>query len=404
MITKDTINPFGPGRGEIPPYFSGREMEQHHLRALINELKQQVSPSKDTILNAPRGYGKTALLNWLIETVRTEEKDNIDIIKISPTETGIHETEIHTEADLINRVALPDWIERLQEKTGLDISFELRGLQTKEDTKSKKRRQISPHLLSEELMRRCSQKPTILIVDQAHTLNPRIGAKLLNTSQKIKNEVPFELIMAGNPGLLNHLKKIDATFWERNDILMPGLLSYKEAYKALAEPMETLQVTGGQKILEELAQDSQGYPLFTQLYGAQLFKRLQLKETGHIDNKIAKQALKDIRVRQENFYENRYEGLDELELIEIATTLAEHYETQQVVSENEIREILNSVTLPERYTTESAQQELLNEGYIWRADPSDQKVFHPGIPSVMKYIRNRARSYFLSEKIFYFRF
>lgn len=398
MITKDTINPFGPGRGELPPYFSGRETEQHHLRTLINELKQQVSPSKDTILSAPRGYGKTALLNWLIEKVRTEEKDNIDIIEITPDN-------IQTEADLINRVALPDWIERLQEKTGLDISFDgYRGLQIKEDTKSKKQRQVSPHLLTEELMRRCSRKPTILIVDQAHTLNPRIGAKLLNTSQKIKNEVPFELIMAGRPGLLNHLKKIDATFWERNDILMPGLLSYKEAYKALADPLETLQVTGGQKILKELAQDSQGYPLFTQLYGAYLFNRLQLNETGHIDNKIAKQALKDIRVRQENFYENRYDGLDELELIEIATTVAKHYETQQVASENEIREILNSVKLPERYTTESAQQELLNEGYIWPADPSDQKVFHPGIPSLMTYIRNRARSYVLSERIFYFRF
>lgn len=398
MITKDTINPFGLGRGEIPPYFPGREMEQHHLRALINELKQQVSPSKGTILSAPRGYGKTALLNWLIEKVRTEEKDNIDIIEIAPDK-------IQTEADLINRVALPDWIERLQEKTGLDISFDgYRGLQIKEDTKSKKQRQISPHLLTEELMRRCSQKPIILIVDQAHTLNPRIGAKLLNTSQKIKNEVPFEFIMAGRPGLLDHLKKIDATFWERNDILMPGLLSYKEAYKALADPLETLQVTEGQKILEELAQDSQGYPLFTQIYGAKLFNRLQLKETGQIDNKIEKQALKDIRNRKELFYDNRYDGLDELELIEIATTVAEHYETQQVASENEIKEILSSVTLPERYTTENAQQELQNEGYIWRADPSDQKVFHPGIPSLMTFIRNRARSYFLSEKIFYFRF
>lgn len=389
MITKDTINPFRPSLGATLPYLSGREMEQHHLSTLLDDLKQQVSPSKDTIISAPLGYGKTALLNWLIEKVRTEEKDNIDIIK---TESS----QMHTEAALIDKIALPDWIEGLQEKTGLDISFTYLGLQVKEHTKSKKQRQISPHLLTEELMRRCSKKPTILIVDDAHELKPRIGAKLLNIRQKIKNEVPFELIMAGGPGLLNHLKKIDTTFRKRNDILLPNLLSYKETYKALAEPLETLQVTWSQKILKEWAQDSQGYPYFIQVYGHKLVEQLRLKETGLIDNKIAKQALKEIRYRQEAIYENRYEDLDDLELIEVATTVAEHYETQPVVSEDEIKEILNSVTLPERYTTKSAQQALIDEGYIWRADPSDQTVFHPGIPSLMTFIRKlRATSYFL---------
>ena len=195
--------------------------------------------------------------------------------------------------------------------------------------------------------------------------------------------------MAGTPGLRNQLSTINATFWERNDILQPNLLTFEDAYKAVAEPLETIQVTHDQDILKNIAQDSQGYPYFTQLWGERLFIRLQLQKAGHINRELAQLAFKDIRDEQQIFYQGRYDRLDKLGLIPIATAVAEHYEKQAILDQYQVEEILNTITLPAGHTIKTAQEELINEGYIWRADLSNQKVFHSGIPLLMAYIKSQ---------------
>ena len=64
MIPETAINPFTPGAGLIPPFFPGRQEAKRHFKALINRMSQGHPPAKDTILCAPRGNGKTALLAW----------------------------------------------------------------------------------------------------------------------------------------------------------------------------------------------------------------------------------------------------------------------------------------------------------------------------------------------------
>jgi len=395
MIPENTINPFEPGPGKIPPVFPGREHEQYQFMQCVNRLKHNIAPSHDIIICAPRGNGKTALLTWLEKETSRQAANNIHVIDITPDE-------IKTIPDLINILAPSghkrNLLSRLEGSIKATAPPSLTGIPADASISAKlnPKEQVAFTTVAAALTHCCLRKPTLLIVDEAHNLEQPVAQALLNASQKTRKKAPFLLVMAGTPGLRNHLSAINATFWERNDILQPGLLTWEDAYKAIAEPLETFQVTHDQGILKNIAQDSQGYPYFTQLWGEKLFILLQLQKTGHINNEIAQLALKDIRYKQQIFYQGRYDRLDKLELIPIATAVAEHYEKQaardqdQILSQDQIEEILDTVTLPAGHTIKTAQEELINEGYIWRADPANQKVFHPGIPSLMAYIKTQA--------------
>lgn len=63
-----------------------------------------------------------------------------------------------------------------------------------------------------------------------------------------------------------------------------------------------------------------------------------------------------------------------------------------MLDEDKVGQILGAIELRAGQTAETVKNELLNEGYIWRADPIEQRQFYPGIPSLMAYINSRAQS------------
>lgn len=385
MISRDAINPFQPGAGMIPPVFPGREHEQDQFRQYVNRLKHRVAPSCDIIICAPRGNGKTTLLNWLTKKIRDEEKDNIQVIKTTPDK-------IKTPASLLNRIALPGWIERLEAKTGLSFKVDIPGLQVQANTQAGRDHEATSEYLTEELIRRCRDKAAILIIDEAHNLAPDIRQELLTSSQDTKQEAPFQLILAGTPGLRSHLNTMSATFWERNDIMQPGLLSFEDTCKAISAPLETYRVTFDDDVLNTIADDSQGYPYFTQLWGEKLFNTLQKTQSDHVDKSIADNAGGEIEYERQFFYQGRYDRLNTNNLIPAAARIAEHFGNLSVLDEDQVEQILSAIEFSARQTAETIKNELLNEGYIWRANPTEQRQFHPGIPSLMAFINSRAQS------------
>ena len=136
MIPKDAINPFRPGLGQIPPVFAGRLKEQYGFDRLIKELKCQVIPARDVIICAPRGNGKTALLNRLTRKIRNEEKGNVHVIKTTSDK-------IKTPAGLLNKIAAPGWIERLEAKTGLSFKIDRPGIQVESSPQTRRDQQAT---------------------------------------------------------------------------------------------------------------------------------------------------------------------------------------------------------------------------------------------------------------------
>ena len=71
----------------------------------------------------------------------------------------------------------------------------------------------SPHIAAAaeaELTARCRKRPLAVLLDEAHTLDLEVGRTLLNTSQQVRDEAPFLLVLAGTPGLPAHLGSMNA--------------------------------------------------------------------------------------------------------------------------------------------------------------------------------------------------
>ena len=99
MTLQPTINPFSPGRGQLPPLLAGRAAEQEALLGLLAYLKAGRGSPRDAILSGPRGNGKTVLMRWFQGEVEASA-DRLDAVWLTPTD-------LHSLDDLANVLVPP---------------------------------------------------------------------------------------------------------------------------------------------------------------------------------------------------------------------------------------------------------------------------------------------------------
>ena len=209
-------SPFVPGRGLIPPYLAGREQEQCLILELLERLADREPPGRDIILYGPRGNGKTALLNWAVREARARR---IGALKFSSKE-------IKSEEWLAEHLAArPRWLRSLK---GLAV----RGVRIETHDPPEGR-------IGDMLARRARRRGLVLAIDEAHTLAVDAGQHLLHAVQRLEGEeVPVMLLLAGTPDLPRHLSTMEASFWNRSEILPLGLLEPGAAADAIRIPLE----------------------------------------------------------------------------------------------------------------------------------------------------------------------
>lgn len=186
--------PFVPGRGKVPPYLAGRASHQRISRDFLNKIQTGIASDSDLILYGPRGTGKTAMLAWLAAEARQRDIDVVSLASVSIT----------TTQELVDHLSRPSkWIDRIG-------SVSWRGLQWKA-------RDGTAENLAEVLGRRLHKAPLALLIDEAHTLEPKVGRTILSTVQRLAGKgLPLVTVLAGTPGLPDQLQKMEATFWERS--------------------------------------------------------------------------------------------------------------------------------------------------------------------------------------------
>ena len=390
MIPQHEISPFNPGDGIIPPELTGREKEQHELKNCFSRLQRKIAPSNNVIVCSPRGNGKTVLLRWFERFIKEDNAKNIDTLWLTPDE-------IPTTELLLDQLARSDWRAKLAKdlQISLDatVSPEALGIPLGEANLTLHARtaqqQKFRNLVAKELTARCTKKPLVVIIDEAHTLDIETGRTLLNASQKTRAAAPFLLILAGTPGLQNRLQHMGATFWERSERLYPNLLSQRDTAKALVKPLEKYHITCQGDCLETIIQDAQGYPYFVQLWGDKLFDALKQRGQARIDQDITALARNEVDVRKKYFYRDRYNELKEARLAALATTLGTAFSGQPSLDEHQLEQLLHKTALPPEMTPGEAETILHELGYIWQGDPDNESIWIPGIPSLMKYIEQR---------------
>ena len=263
-------NPFKPRPGALPPFLAGRDAELRAVDAnILQPLRDREEPSSNAALVSPRGLGKTALS----EALRIlAERNGVRALDAPASELGSM-SELSTATIGREAMAQVRTIERRAKKSSIGLRTPLSGSRGKTTEREHSALQGAPSVREWEVEweRQCRESPLLVMVDEAHTLDPGVAYALLNAVQSIqKRGAPLGLLLAGTPDLPHHLRSARSTFWDR---LAPGmrmglrLLSDDESAQALREPLLKMGADVDPDALDAMVRDAQGYPHFVQAWG-----------------------------------------------------------------------------------------------------------------------------------------
>lgn len=346
------FGPFRPGPGRPPPYLAGRKREQSVFRRLLTDLEERRPPPREVVLYGPRGNGKTTLLAWVEREAAPGSR--VEVLRVTPSE-------FHDSEDLANLLRPRRWWRRVA---------------------------LDSRQLKEVVRRRVERKPLALLVDEAHTLDKKAGRALLNCSQQVGAELPFLLVLAGTPDLRTRLNTLQASFWNRAEILPIGRLPLAEAEEALRRPFAADGTTVSDDAMTRMVGESDGYPFFIQLWGEAVWNSIRASSSeppAKVTTADVQRARKDFDRRKNLYFLDRFRELEDRDLLPVARTVARAFRGRELLNTEVLEEIVREA-LPTRKVdgaADAASQALRHLGFIWREGSRD---WEPGIPSLMDYI------------------
>ena len=370
MTLLDVSGPFRPGTGGLPPFLAGREPEKALFSSLLAVLDRGEPTPSEIILYGPRGNGKTALLAWVQEVAAPSYA--VDVIRLTPSN-------IRTGLQLAERLLPKIWWDAIVPDT-----IALRGLTWRPGEGA------PPPEADQVLAARASKRALVLLLDEAHTLAPGVGAELLNAAQLVGRTLPFLLVLAGTPNLRAHLGTMGASFWNRSRKLRIGRLDESASADAIRKPLESEDTSISEEALAHIVRESHGYPFFLQVWGAAVWSQITAdpsvsRERITTADTAACQSL--FESEKTDYYNDRYDELKNLCLLRPARAVAEAFETVGRVSDSELDAAIGRGLGPDADdgTVRAAAEQFRHLGFIWRAGATLD--WEPGIPSLMDYIR-----------------
>ena len=370
MTLLDVSGPFRPGTGGLPPYLAGRAEEQALFRSLLSLLDRGAPTPSEVILYGPRGNGKTAFLAWVEEVAAPSY--SVDVVALTPSD-------IRTTLQLAERLLPEHWWKGIKPDT-----IALRGVTWRpgKDAPTPAPRQV--------LAARASKRGLLLLLDEAHRLDPRVGEELLNAAQAVGRKAPFLLVLAGTPNLRDRLGTMGASFWNRSRKLRVGRLGESAAADAIRLPLESEETSISDDALAQVVRESHGYPFFLQLWGAALWHR------ANADPSLPRQRLTAtdtaacqsvFESEKNDYYLDRYKELKKIRMVRPAQAVAAAFEVQQRLNDFELDAAIRRGLGPEAGDdeVEAVAAQFDHLGFVWNAD--GRPDWEPGIPSLMDYIR-----------------
>ena len=216
MSPDEPPNPFQRGTGSYPPVLAGREVELAALRKLLNGLADDTLEQTIHLMQAPRGLGKTVLL----QALHRDASVRVDGVEVRRASAGA----FPSLADLAQSIGsarrprhLLDWF------AGASV-FGFR-IQRPTDWRDGSARDL------EQALERRSRPPLLFAVDEAHVLPPDVCRTLLNAFQAVAGRARCALLLVGTPALKPLLlsPEVNASFAERAPAILPGLLSFDDS-------------------------------------------------------------------------------------------------------------------------------------------------------------------------------
>lgn len=366
MRRANGAGPFLPGTGRLPPYLAGREAEQSLFRQCFEGLRQGKSAGGEVIVHGPRGNGKTALLRW-VES-EAEAGDGLDACWL----TG---SQVPEPASLARRLELGSFFRRRQPESvsagGFGVSF---------------RDESDPLLLADALEKRARARPLLLLVDEAHTLEPSVARWLLNAAQAAGSRAPFLLALAGTPDLRARLSEAGASFWNRSVKLPIGLLDESAAAAAVSRPLEAEGIALEPEARERIVRESHGYPFFTQLWGRAVWGAIgrapEIVRT--VTAAVVEEAAAEFEAEKDDYHLDRFRELHRQGLLSAAREVAASFRAETRIGLAALEEVVARGLPSDGPSPTEAAESLEHLGFVWQTKGAP--FWEPGIPSLMDYI------------------
>ena len=372
------INPFRPGRGGMPPLLAGREAVQNDINGMLQYLSDPTAGApRDIILYGPRGYGKTVLLRWSAE--RCMKGLGYTVLRITPSRSRSLKDQ------------LMDGLGAAQAQVTTEGSGSLDAKVVKVGGKRSVVQSRQAGSLVRFLINKAKKTPLVLLVDEAHTMPDEWGHELLNASQEVCQDAPFLLVLAGTPGLEDHLGTMKATFWSRSRVIPLGRLDASAAAAAIVQPLHKEGIALDDNVLSQVLAASQYYPYFIQLWGAILWDTAKKAECRQIDQALLDQVRGTFKDQKDRLYKIFYSELRQKHMVQAALSLAKAFKGREAISDIELHDTVagEQVGLDPPDNVLETVRELRRLGYIWQG--SAQTDWQPGIPSMMTYVETAAQ-------------
>ena len=373
MTSSRLQGPFRPGTGGMPPHLAGREAAQALFLRLLGDLANGHPPDREVILHGPRGNGKTVLLRW-VET-EAARNERLDVSLTTPAS-------IRDRRGLAKELLPKSWWRRFVPSRLSVGGTGIAGRGGDDRTPP----------VEAALDTRARRRPLVLLLDEAHTLEPALGSELLQASQSVGRRLPFLLVLAGTPNLQSRLVAMNASFWNRAEHLRVGRLSPAAAAEALRKPLAGERIPVSDRALSRLVRESQCYPFFVQLLGQAVWKEAASLPEGRrrVTAALVEAALPSFERVRDEYYAQRFEELWTRRLHRAARAVADAFGACERLDVPALeaaigRGVGDGASPRERG---AALEALRNLGVVWRVEARPD--YEPGIPSLMDYLREHA--------------
>ncbi len=388
MTDTSLSNLFHPGNGRIPPYLAGRDVEKARFDAVVRNLSNGTAADGDMIVYGPRGNGKTAMLRHFT--------NNCACDGIQPSILWMTPKNMRSLEDMTRLMADQDkgLLDRFSPvAASLDLGIARLSTEVAVGQRSS--------FFQEILASLCARNPVVLIVDEAHNLDPGIAGDLLNASQEIRAnpDTPFFLVLAGTPGLVPLLQQADASFWERGDVVELGRLSPEDTADALALPLADAGVSIDRELAAEIAARAHCYPYFIQVWGKEIASCLYDSGENVVSTDIVAKVENHVNDNIKNVYRVRLKELRRMGLLATSVQVARHFldSGRNKVSLMDMDAIIRQAHMDlgmdaREVSIADTIARLASIGFIWDVSPrgSMSAYYEPGIPSLMSYVVNES--------------
>lgn len=322
MSTSD--NPFNPGSGAAPPYLAGRRLEIAAFERMLRRTRD--GQAENILVHGLRGVGKTVLMNrfnkmcvndGLVPISRHQfSKKHSDPAEFARAfKYGIR-TGIETFSNLEKaRREFMATVKYIRPKRAGVPSLMYYEPSYSPDDQTPYEDHLQNYLVKNwEIIEKSDYRGAVLLFDEFHTVRDvqkrswYVLSDFIGVLAEVQNQgCGYFAVLSGLPTLRSCVHEARSYSERMFGLLDVGSLGHEDAKKALSEPLRDSRYTFAPDLIDQVAEDTGGYPYFLQFFGREIINNAD-KSRIALDDYLRMRGVITARL-DGDFYDQRMDEL-----------------------------------------------------------------------------------------------